>query len=90
MIEGDVRYCVDPQPELHAVVSQWFERLRKRARIVLCLAVNGEHELHRAHSESKLFQRCVCGYETVGWTIDRRDRRRVDYTDSRVRDQRLA
>lgn len=46
-----------------------------RTRQILCVAVNGGHDLHRAHSDSKLFQRCVCGYETEGWTVDRRDRR---------------
>lgn len=40
-----------------------------------CVMVNGDHELYRAHDETRLFQSCFCGYETPGITIDRRDRR---------------
>ena len=37
---------------------------------------NGGHELYRARTDTKLYQQCLlCGYETTGWTIDRRDRR---------------
>jgi hypothetical protein len=51
-------------------------RLRRKVRHFLCTVTNGGHELYRAHSETKLYQECLlCGYETEGWTIDRRDRR---------------
>jgi hypothetical protein len=51
-------------------------RLRRKARHFFCTVSNGGHELYRAHSETKLYQQCLlCGYETTGWTIDRRDHR---------------
>jgi hypothetical protein len=51
-------------------------RLRKRARYFLCTVFNGGHELYRARTDTRLFQQCLlCGYQTSGWTIDRRDRR---------------
>lgn len=56
--------------------KQLAARLRRKARHVLCTVVNGGHELYLAHTETKLYQECLlCGYETSGWTIDRRDRR---------------
>lgn len=56
-------------------LKQFAARLRKKARHVCCVLVNGKHELYRARSDSKLFQQCLlCGYETKGWSIDRRDR----------------
>jgi hypothetical protein len=55
---------------------QMMSRLRKKTRQLLCTVVNGGHELYRARSETRLYQQCLlCGYETHGWTIDRRDRR---------------
>ena len=51
-------------------------RLRRKARQLVCTVVNGGHELYRARTDTKLYQQCLlCGYETPGWTIDRRDRR---------------
>lgn len=51
-------------------------RLRRKTRHLLCSSLNGGHELYRARTETKLYQQCLlCGYETTGWTIDRRDRR---------------
>lgn len=51
-------------------------RLRRRTRQFLCTVLNGGHELYRARTDTKLYQQCLlCGYETPGWTIDRRDRR---------------
>ena len=51
-------------------------RMRRWLRKRLCFALNGGHELYRAHTDTKLYQQCLlCGYETAGWTIDRRDRR---------------
>lgn len=50
-------------------------KARKKLRQVMCILFNGSHELYSAHSDSRLFQRCLCGYETKGWSIDRRDRR---------------
>lgn len=55
---------------------QMMSRLRRRCRHSLCGVLHGGHELYRARSDTKLFQQCLlCGYETPGWTIDRRDRR---------------
>ena len=51
-------------------------RLRRKARQVICTVVNGGHELYRARTDTRIYQQCLlCGYETHGWTIDRRDRR---------------
>lgn len=56
--------------------KQMLSRLRKKARHVTCTVFNGGHELYRARTDTKLYQQCLlCGYETNGWTIDRRDRR---------------
>ena len=56
--------------------KQALARLGRRVRFFLCTVTNGGHELYRAHSETKLYQECLlCGYETAGWTIERRDRR---------------
>jgi hypothetical protein len=50
--------------------------LRRKSRHTVCTVVNGGHELYRARTDTKLYQQCLlCGYETPGWTIDRRDRR---------------
>src|SRR6476469_5246706 len=50
-------------------------RVRRKARHVFCTVINGGHELYRARTDTKLYQQCLlCGYETHGWTIDRRDR----------------
>ena len=51
-------------------------RLRRKTRHLLCTVFHGGHELYRARTDTKLYQQCLlCGYETPGWTIDRRDRR---------------
>ena len=51
-------------------------RFRKWLRQRMCFVMNGGHELYRAHTDVKIYQQCVlCGHETPGWTIDRRDRR---------------
>lgn len=56
--------------------KQMMSRLRKKSRQVMCTVFNGGHELYRARTDTKLYQQCLlCGYETPGWTIDRRDRR---------------
>jgi hypothetical protein len=56
--------------------KQMMSRLRKKTRHVACTVINGGHELYRARTDTKLYQQCLlCGYETHGWTIDRRDRR---------------
>ena len=56
--------------------KQITSRLRKKVRYLLCTVFHGGHELYRARTDTKLFQQCLlCGYETHGWTIDRRDRR---------------
>jgi hypothetical protein len=59
-----------------ATLKQMMSRMRRKTRQFLCTVVNGGHELYRARTDTKLYQQCLlCGYETHGWTIDRRDRR---------------
>lgn len=56
--------------------ASWWARTRRRRRSALCLLIHAKHELYRAHDDARLFQRCLlCGHETSGWRIDRRDRR---------------
>ena len=62
--------------DIAAALKQMMSRLRKKGRHLLCTVINGGHELYRARTDTKLYQQCLlCGYETPGWTIDRRDRR---------------
>ena len=62
--------------DVSTVFRQWLSRVRRKTRYLLCTVINGGHELYRARTDTKLFQQCIlCGYETTGWTIDRRDRR---------------
>ena len=61
--------------DVAAPIRQLLSRARRKARHALCMVVNGGHELYRARTDTKLYQQCLlCGYETHGWTIDRRDR----------------
>ena len=56
--------------------KQTVSRIRRKIRHFLCTIIHGGHELYRARTDTRLFQQCLlCGYETPGWTIDRRDRR---------------
>jgi hypothetical protein len=56
--------------------KQMINRARRKSRHFLCTVIHGGHELYRARTDTKLYQQCLlCGYETAGWTIDRRDRR---------------
>lgn len=58
------------------VVRAFVSAARRKTRQSLCLLTHGGHELYRARTDTRLFQQCLlCGYETTGWTIDRRDRR---------------
>ena len=67
---------VTESEDFAASLKQMMSRVRRKTRHFLCSVVNGGHELYRARSETKLYQQCLlCGYETNGWTIDRRDRR---------------
>ena len=62
--------------DVGSAFKQAMVRLRRKARSLLCTVFNGGHELYRARTETKLYQQCLlCGHETPGWTIDRRDRR---------------
>lgn len=62
--------------DVSTVFKQMLSRFRRKTRQSLCTLVNGGHELYRARTDTKLYQQCLlCGYETHGWTIDRRDRR---------------
>lgn len=55
---------------------RWLVRLRRQTRHLMCSVLHGGHELYRAHTDTRIYQQCLlCGYETPGWTIDRRDRR---------------
>jgi hypothetical protein len=68
---GHLRF-MDPIVRAQHVAARW----RRRVRHFLCTIVNGGHELYRARTDTRLYQQCLlCGYETHGWTIDRRDRR---------------
>ena len=56
--------------------KQMLSRLRRKTRHFLCTVFHGGHELYRARTDTRLYQQCLlCGHETTGWTIDRRDRR---------------
>lgn len=56
--------------------KQMLSRMRRKTRHFLCTVFHGGHELYRARTDTRLYQQCLlCGYETTGWTIDRRDRR---------------
>jgi hypothetical protein len=56
--------------------KQSMVRLRRKTRHFMCTIIHGGHELYRARTDTKLYQQCLlCGYETTGWTIDRRDKR---------------
>lgn len=58
-----------------AAFKQMMSRLGTRCRQSLCTVLHGGHELYRARTDTKIYQQCLlCGYETSGWTIDRRDR----------------
>jgi len=62
--------------DIATTLKQMMSRMRRKTRQFLCTIVNGGHELYRARTDTKLYQECLlCGYETHGWTIDRRDRR---------------
>jgi hypothetical protein len=62
--------------DFSATMKQLMSRLRRKTRSFMCTVINGGHELYRARSENRLYQQCLlCGHETHGWTIDRRDRR---------------
>ena len=62
--------------EVFSAFKQSVARLRRKTRHVMCVVIHGGHELYRARTDTKLYQECLlCGYETSGWTIDRRDRR---------------
>jgi hypothetical protein len=62
--------------DIVSAFKQLMGRLRRKVRHFTCTVIHGGHELYRARTDTKLYQQCLlCGYETNGWTIDRRDRR---------------
>ena len=62
--------------DVTTALKQMLSRIRRKTRHLMCTVVHGGHELYRARTDTKLYQQCLlCGYETNGWTIDRRDRR---------------
>jgi hypothetical protein len=72
--------------DLGATLKQMMSRLRRKARSAVCTLVNGGHELYRARTDTRLYQQCLlCGHETQGWTIDRRDRRLHLVTNSQAK-----
>jgi hypothetical protein len=75
-IESVSMALVTESVDITTTLKQMMSRLRRKARHVLCTVLNGGHELYRARTDTKLYQECLlCGYQTNGWTIDRRDRR---------------
>ena len=59
-----------------ATMKQMMSRVRRKTRTLMCSVINGGHELYRARTDTRMYQQCLlCGHETPGWTIDRRDRR---------------
>lgn len=66
------------RPSPLARVRRWWRklRLRRRAKSFWCTVKNGGHELYVARSYDEIYQECLlCGHETSGWKIDRRDDR---------------
>jgi len=62
--------------DIATAFKQTMARLRRKTRHLMCNVLHGGHELYRARTDTKLFQQCLlCGYETTGWTIERRDKR---------------
>ena len=62
--------------DVTTAMKQMMSRIRRKTRHFMCTVIHGGHELYRARTDTKLYQQCLlCGYETNGWTIDRRDRR---------------
>jgi hypothetical protein len=62
--------------DVTTALKQLMSRVRRKTRHFLCTVFHGGHELYRARTDTRLYQQCLlCGYETAGWTIDRRDRR---------------
>ena len=62
--------------DFSATLKQLMSRVRRKTRTFMCSVINGGHELYRARTDTRLYQQCLlCGHETPGWTIDRRDRR---------------
>ena len=75
-IESPSMVLVTESGEIATSLKQVVSRLGKKYRHALCGVISGGHELYRARTDTKLYQQCLlCGYETSGWTIDRRDRR---------------
>jgi hypothetical protein len=65
--------------------KQWMSRMRRKTRSLVCTVINGGHELYRARTETKLYQQCLlCGHETQGWQIERRDYRLHLVSNSRA------
>ena len=68
-----------------ATLKQMMSRLRRKTRSFMCSIIHGGHELYRARTDTRLYQQCLlCGHETQGWTIDRRDRRLHLVTNSQA------
>ena len=71
--------------DFSATLKQLMSRLRRKTRSVMCSVIHGGHELYRARTDTRLYQQCLlCGHETQGWTIDRRDRRLHLVTNSQA------
>lgn len=84
-IESSSVALVTETVDFFATVRQLMCKMRKKTRHFMCTIINGGHELYRARTDTKLYQECLlCGYETHGWTIDRRDRQLQLVRNSRV------
>lgn len=75
-VESSSMALVTESVDVVTTFKQVMARLGQKCRHSLCSVLHGGHELYRARTDTKLYQQCLlCGYETSGWTIDRRDRR---------------
>jgi hypothetical protein len=47
-----------------------FNNLRNRLRQIVCFVTGGfSHRLLMQRDKARVYQRCVCGYETPGWSM---------------------
>jgi len=75
-MESSSMALVTESVDLATRLKHMVSRIKLKGRHALCGVMHGGHELYRARTDTKLYQQCLlCGYETSGWTIDRRDRR---------------
>lgn len=67
---------IEERVDFVTAFKQALGKALSRVAHLTCPILHGGHELYRAHTDVRVFQQCLlCGYETKGWTIDRRDRK---------------